>query len=58
MIKECKKGYEVNVRKIGTHINIILPFASSNSDGTSTTKCKTEKCEFMDVCEYKEYIKE
>lgn len=54
MIKECKKGYDVNIRKIGTQINIILPFAN---DGTNL-RCETEKCEFIDVCEYKDYIKD
>ena len=58
MIKECKKGYDVNIRKIGTHTNIILPFAFSNNDGTSSIKCKTEKCDLINECEYKDYIKE
>ncbi|AGF56521.1 hypothetical protein [Clostridium saccharoperbutylacetonicum] len=52
MIKECKKGYDVNVRKIGTQTNIILPFAN---DGANL-RCKTEKCEFIETCEYKDYI--
>lgn len=52
MIKECKKGYDVNIRKIGTHTNIILPFAN---DGANS-RCKTEKCEFIETCEYKDYI--
>jgi hypothetical protein len=58
MIKECKKGYEVNIRKFGVQTNIILPFANINNDGTSSIKCKTEKCEFIETCEYKDYIKE
>lgn len=58
MIKQCKKGYDVNIRKIGTHINIILPFASVNNDGTSSIRCKTDKCELIDTCEYKDYIKD
>ena len=53
MIKECKKGYDVNIRKIGKQINVILPFAN---DGNSI-RCKTEKCEFIDECKYKDYIK-
>ncbi|MFT8348302.1 hypothetical protein [Clostridium saccharoperbutylacetonicum] len=53
MIKECKKGYDVNVRKIGTQTNIILPFAN---DGANL-RCKTEKCGFIETCEYKDYIK-
>ena len=58
MINECKKGYDVNVRKFGVKTTIILPFAGVNSDGTSSIKCKTDKCEFIDVCQYKDYIKE
>lgn len=58
MIKECKKGYEVNIRKIGVQTKVILPFAFINSDGTSCVKCKTDKCEFINVCEYKDYIKD
>lgn len=58
MIKQCKKGYDVNIRKIGTHTNIILPFAGGNSDGTSSIRCKTDKCEFIHVCEYKDSIKD
>jgi len=56
MINICKKGYDVNVRKFGVQTTVILPFASVNSDGTSSIKCKTDKCEFIDVCEYKDYI--
>ena len=56
MIKECKKGYDVNIRKIGNQTNIILPFANVNSDGTCSTRCKTDKCELINVCEYKDYI--
>jgi hypothetical protein len=58
MIIECKKGYDVNIRKFGTQTNIILPFAFVNKDGTSSIRCKTDKCEFIDVCEYKDYIKD
>lgn len=58
MIKECKRGYDVNIRKFGSQTNIIMPFANINSDGTSSIKCITEKCEFIDVCEYKDYIKD
>ena len=53
MIKECKKGYDVNIRKIGAQTNVILPFASN---GTNTIRCKIEKCAFINVCEYKDYI--
>ena len=58
MIKECKKGYDVNIRKIGAHTDIILPFAIDTSDCTSSIRCKTDKCELIDVCEYKDYIKD
>ncbi|WP_252234181.1 hypothetical protein [Clostridium sp. ZS1] len=58
MIKECKKGHDVNIRKFGVQTNVILPFAFVNSDGTSSIKCKTDKCEFINVCEYKDYIKD
>ena len=58
MINECKKGYDVNVRKFGVHTTIILPFAVDNNDGTNSIRCKTDKCEFIDVCEYKDYIKD
>jgi len=58
MINQCKKGHDVNIRKFGTHINIILPFANVNSDGTSAIRCKTDKCELIDTCEYKDYIKD
>ncbi|MBY6809589.1 hypothetical protein [Clostridium botulinum] len=58
MIKECKKGYDVNIRKFGVQTNVILPFASINSDGTSSVRCKTDNCEFINVCEYKDYIKD
>ncbi len=57
MINKCKKGYDINIRKIGVRTNIMLPFASINSDGTSAIKCKTDKCELMETCEYKDYIK-
>lgn len=53
MIKGCKNGYDVNIRKFGTQTNVILPF---RSDGTNNIRCKIEKCEFINVCEYKEYI--
>lgn len=55
MIKECKKGYDVNIRKFGVQTNIILPFAN---DGTNSIRCKTEKCEYIETCEYKDYIKD
>ncbi|AIY80579.1 hypothetical protein ACTFIN_07240 [Clostridium cagae] len=58
MIKECKKGYDVNIRKFGVQTNVILPFAFVNSDGTSSIRCKTDNCEFINVCEYKDYIKD
>ncbi|WP_315079903.1 hypothetical protein [uncultured Clostridium sp.] len=58
MIKQCKKGHDVNIRKFGVQINVILPFAFVNSDGTSSIRCKTDKCEFINVCEYKDYIKD
>ena len=58
MIKQCKKGHDVNIRKFGVHTTVILPFASVNSDGTSCIKCNTDKCELIDVCEYKDYIKD
>ncbi len=38
MINECKKGYDVNVRKFGVQTTIILPFAGVNSHGTSSIK--------------------
>lgn len=53
MIKECKKGYDVNIRKFGAQTNVILPFVN---DGTNNIKCKIEKCTFINVCEYKDYI--
>jgi len=56
MINICKKGYDVNVRKFGVKTTIILPFAGVNSDGTNSIRCTTDKCEFIDVCEYKDYI--
>jgi hypothetical protein len=58
MIKEYGKGYDVNIRKFGVQTNIILPFAIVNSDGTSSIRCKTDKCELIDVCDYKDYIKD
>lgn len=58
MINKCKKGYDVNIRKFGSHITVILPFGDVNSDGTNSIRCKTEKCELIDTCEYKDYIKE
>ena len=58
MINICKKGYDVNVRKIGNDITVILPFGDVNSDGTNSVRCKTEKCELIDTCEYKDYIKD
>ncbi|ACD24513.1 MULTISPECIES: hypothetical protein [Clostridium] len=58
MIKECKKGYDVNIRKFGVQTNVILPFAFVNNDGTSSIRCKTDNCEFINVCEYKDYIKD
>ncbi|MDR5587284.1 MULTISPECIES: hypothetical protein [Clostridium] len=58
MIKECKKGYDVNIRKFGVQTNVILPFSFVNSDGTSSVRCKTDNCEFINVCEYKDYIKD
>lgn len=57
MITECKKGYDVSIRKFGAQTTIILPYTIDNTDGTSSTRCKTEKCDFIDECPYKDYIK-
>ena len=58
MITECKKGYDVNIRKFGVKTTVILPFGVVNSDGTNSIRCKTDKCEFIDVCQYKDYIED
>ena len=58
MITECKKGYDVNIRKFGVKTTVILPFGAVNSDGTNSIRCKTDKCEFINICQYKDYIKD